>query len=131
MFKLLDALETVFERVRRTEDHLVDFERISISDRINQLSDILQRRHVLVFHELFDGDRTRADVIVTFLALLEMTRLRLTRIYQDHPYEPIRIELAVQEDTGAEETPERAEAPDESSAPSDDARPEPDPDPSS
>jgi hypothetical protein len=35
---------------------------------------------------------------VTFLALLEMTRLRLTRLYQDGPLEQIFIELSVSED---------------------------------
>jgi segregation and condensation protein A len=106
LFKLLDALESVLERVRRTQDHLIDFERISISDRINQLSDILKERKSIIFDELFAADRSRADVIVTFLALLEMTRLRLTRIHQDGPLEAIRIELAVVED-GEGEAPEQ------------------------
>ena len=38
----------------------------------------------------------------TFLALLEMTRLRMTKIAQDTPYSPIQIELAVREDESGE-----------------------------
>ena len=49
------------------------------------------------FDDLFEGQRTRAELIVTFLALLEMTRLRLTNIHQDNPLSPISIELAVAE----------------------------------
>jgi segregation and condensation protein A len=124
MFKLIDALESVIERFKQTGEHLVDFERITISDRINQLSDVLRARGTITFEALFEGDRSRADVIVTFLALLEMTKLRLTRIWQDQPYEPIFIELAVRDDEplgepgeveeGVSEAPIAApEAPDE------------------
>ena len=35
-----------------------------------------------MFEELFEGALTRYDVVVTFLALLEMTKMRVTRIYQ-------------------------------------------------
>jgi hypothetical protein len=52
----------------------------------------------VLFEQLFDGARGRADLIVTFLAILEMTRLRLTRVEQDGPLAPIFIELAVVED---------------------------------
>jgi segregation and condensation protein A len=102
LFKLLDAFASVLKRVHRTQEHHIDFERISITERINQLSDVLRARPSVAFDELFAADRTRADVIVTFLALLEMTRLRLTRISQEGPYAPIHIELSVQDEDGAE-----------------------------
>jgi segregation and condensation protein A len=110
LFKLLEAFEGVLKKVRQTRDHQIDFERISITDRINQLSDILRARPLVSFSELFEGAKTRSDVIVTFLALLEMTRLRMTLLSQDDAYGEIRIELAVREDEpsaqGAAETPE-------------------------
>ena len=95
MFQLLDAFHKVLERVRRTADHEIDFERTSISERINQLSDVLRGRRRLRFEELFEGAVTKVEVVVTFLALLEMTRLRLTRVHQAGPFEPITVELAV------------------------------------
>jgi segregation and condensation protein A len=98
LFKLLDAFEEVLKRVKQTKEHEIDFERISITERISQLSDILRSRPAVTFDDLFEGARTRADVIVTFLALLEMTRLRLTRIFQESTYSPINIELSVRED---------------------------------
>jgi len=56
----------------------------------------------LVFHEIFVDHASRAELIITFLALLEMTRLRLTRLRQDGPLEPIYIELTVaDEEPGA------------------------------
>jgi segregation and condensation protein A len=47
------------------------------------------------FEDLFDGQRTRFDLIITFLALLEMTRLRMTRLYQADPLSEIFIETTV------------------------------------
>jgi segregation and condensation protein A len=98
LFKLLDAFQTVLARARTTVDHEIDFERFSISDRINELADILRSRRRIAFEELFAGQLTRVDLIVTFLALLEMTRLRMTRLSQAAPLDAIYIELAVSEE---------------------------------
>lgn len=101
LFKLLDAFQSVLDRAKTTVDHEIDLERFSITDRINELSDLLRHRTRARFDELFEGATSRGDLIVTFLALLEMTRLRLTRLYQDAPLEPILVELAVTEEAGA------------------------------
>jgi segregation and condensation protein A len=98
LFKLLDAFQNVLSRAKATIDHQIDFERFSITDRINELSDLLRVRPRLSFDELFDAECTRAELIVTFLALLEMTRLRMTRLYQEGALEMIFVELSVSGD---------------------------------
>jgi segregation and condensation protein A len=98
LFKLLDAFQGVLSRAKNVVDHQIDFERFSITDRINELSEMLKSRGKVRFEELFEGHRGRADLIVTFLAILEMTRLRLTRVEQDGPLMPIFIELAVHDE---------------------------------
>jgi segregation and condensation protein A len=110
LFKLLDAFQTVLSRATTKVDHQIDLERFSITDRINQLVDLLQLHKKLTFEELFDGATSRGDLIVTFLALLEMTRLRMTRIEQDGPLEVIRIELALVDAGVMEEAAASAEA---------------------
>jgi segregation and condensation protein A len=95
LFKLLDAFQGVLSRAKANVDHQIDFERFSITDRINELSDLLRNQQRLSFEQLFQGQISRADLIVTFLALLEMTRLRLTRLFQSGPLEEIFVELAV------------------------------------
>jgi segregation and condensation protein A len=100
LFRLLDAFQVVLSRAKASVDHQIDLERFSITDRINQLSELLRAKHRLGFLELFEGQSTRSDLIITFLALLEMTRLRLTRLFQDDPLGPIEIELSVQDDDG-------------------------------
>ncbi|MGC4092129.1 MAG: segregation/condensation protein A [Polyangiaceae bacterium] len=98
LFKLLDAFQSVLSRAKATIDHQIDFERFSITDRINELSVLLQARSRLSFIELFEDQDTRAQLIVTFLALLEMTRLRMTRLFQEGPLEMIYVELAVSDE---------------------------------
>jgi segregation and condensation protein A len=95
LFKLLDAFQSVLSRATVKVDHQIDLERFSITDRINQLVDLLQLHKRCTFEQLFEGASSRADLIVTFLALLEMTRLRMTRLEQAAPLEPITIELAL------------------------------------
>jgi segregation and condensation protein A len=113
LFRLLDAFQAVLSRVKASFEHEVSTERFSITDRINQLSDLLQTRRRIPFVDLFEGQTTRSELIITFLALLEMTRLRLTLLFQDDPLGPIEIELAVRETEPAQDGPEAGGAGDE------------------
>jgi segregation and condensation protein A len=110
LFKLLDAFQSVLSRASTKIDHQIDLERFSITDRINQLVDLLQLHKKLTFEQLFEGATSRGDLIVTFLALLEMTRLRMTRLEQSAPLEPIVIELALVDAGTMEEAVLSAEA---------------------
>jgi segregation and condensation protein A len=103
VFNLLDAFAKVLERAKVNIDHEVSFDRLSISERIQQLCDRFAGRSSCLFDELFDGQRTRFDLVITFLALLEMTRLKMTRIYQADAEGEIHIELAVTETAAATE----------------------------
>jgi segregation and condensation protein A len=119
LFKLVDAFEEVLKRARQVEDHEIDFERISISEKIGVISDQLRQRGPQRFEQLFEADASRAELIVTFLALLEMTKLRMTHLTQDDPLGPIMIELRVREDEGDDDAVEIAGS-DESSESSED-----------
>jgi segregation and condensation protein A len=110
LFKLLDAFQSVLSRATVKVDHQIDLERFSITDRINQLVDLLQLHKRCTFEELFAGAKSRGDLIITFLALLEMTRLRMTRLEQTAPLEPITIELALVDPGVMEEAAQSAEA---------------------
>lgn len=110
LFKLLDAFQSVLSRATVKVDHQIDLERFSITDRINQLVDLLQLHKKCTFEELFEGAKSRGDLIITFLALLEMTRLRMTRLEQAAPLEPITIELALVDPGVMEEAALSAEA---------------------
>jgi len=96
LFSLVEAFQRVLARAKVKLAHDVVPDRISITDRIHELVDKLgasgTRR--ATFEELFDPEgATRFDLVVTFLALLEMTRLRMMRLYQVDPLGPLHVEL--------------------------------------
>jgi segregation and condensation protein A len=105
-FQLLDAFAKILERTKSKIEHEVVFDRISISDRIAELTETMKARRSVPFEELFTGrgDRapTRFDLIITFLAVLEMARLRMMRIYQSEALSSIFVELLVVDDDAAE-----------------------------
>ena len=82
LFELIDAFQRILERM--APDHRVDMtsERVTVKDRINQLIDLLEERASITFDELFQSDASRGDMIVTFLAILEMVKLQLIRVAQ-------------------------------------------------
>lgn len=95
MYKLLDAFSAILKRVQGRSALEVTAERITIHERMTQLSDLLREVGSCTFDELFETDRTRYEVVVTFLAVLEMTKLRMTRIYQSDPSSPLHVEFAL------------------------------------
>jgi segregation and condensation protein A len=98
MFRLLDAFQAVLERTHQNQEHQIDFDRFSIAEKISELSDLLAVRKKLTFQELFPDRTSRAELIMTFLALLEMTRLRMIHLTQEGPLATIYIELRVPDD---------------------------------
>jgi segregation and condensation protein A len=102
MFQLIDVFQSVLERTAKTRQHEIDFERFSISEKISELLERLRGEGRVGFEQIFSGDRSRGEIIVTFLALLEMTRLRLTWLFQEGPLEPIYVELRVTDEEAAE-----------------------------
>jgi segregation and condensation protein A len=96
LFSLVEAFQRILARAKVKVAHDVVPDRISITDRIHELFDMLTARPRVEFEELFvtkGDDVTRFDLVVTFLALLEMTRLRMMRLYQVDPEGPLRVEL--------------------------------------
>ena len=83
LFSLLSAFKRVLERARERPPVLLPPEQISIEARIEQLLERLSETEACGFEDLFDdvGERA-ASMIVTFLALLEMIRLKLIRVFQ-------------------------------------------------
>jgi len=100
VFKLIDALKRIAERLHSTISLEVDADRISIQERIGGLVDLLRERRRCRFDELFEGVRTSYDLVVTFLALLEMAKMRLASIYQTDHEEPIYLEYALLDAAG-------------------------------
>ncbi|MBK5275509.1 MAG: segregation/condensation protein A [Desulfuromonadales bacterium] len=84
LFDLVDAFRVLLLRIPAEHFHDVDAaETFSIADCINEILSLLQERDTLQFDDLVRDDFTRERVIVAFLALLELCRLKLIRIFQN------------------------------------------------
>ncbi|HTJ80684.1 MAG TPA: segregation/condensation protein A, partial [Polyangiaceae bacterium] len=103
VFELLDAFSKVLSRTKTKIEHEVVFDRISISDRITELVDVMMSRRSVAFEELFGGGepKTRFDLVITFLAVLEMCRMNMMRVFQTDALSPIHVELLVVEQEDA------------------------------
>jgi segregation and condensation protein A len=99
LYAIVEAFQAVLTRSKVALSHDVVADRISITDRIQELTDLLKARRRLTFDELFSGLTTRFDLVITFLALLEMTRLRMTRLAQTEPLAPLYVEAALIDDS--------------------------------
>jgi segregation and condensation protein A len=95
LFNLLDAFNRVLKRANAEFSREITAERVTIQDRMTELLDLLQEKKRIVFDELFEGYVTNYDLVVTFMAMLEMGKQRLIRLYQTDPYSPIYLESAV------------------------------------
>jgi len=84
LFELVDAFRILLARVPAEHFHdVAAAETFSIADCINEILALLQERDTLQFDDLVREEFTRERVIVTFLALLELCRLKLIRIFQN------------------------------------------------
>jgi len=108
LFKLLDAFQKVLKRAQKDLSFEIDAERISIQERMTQIVERLRGVENCQFEDLFEDVITTYDIVVTFLAVLEMAKVRMMRVYQQEPESPIYLEhrvIAVNEETGEELTP--------------------------
>ncbi|MFN0062820.1 MAG: segregation and condensation protein A [Myxococcaceae bacterium] len=90
-YRLIEALDRVLKAAAPEPTHDVVRERLSLSDAMQRLADRVRDGGEVDFFALFEGERTRGRIIVTFLAVLEMCKRRLIRIFQAPESDDIRV----------------------------------------
>ncbi len=85
VLKLIEALDRVLERLAPKLQHEVVREKVSITEAIQRLVERLKGQGSCTFESLFDEQRTRQEVVITFLAILEMVKRRLIKVHQEEP----------------------------------------------
>ncbi|TAN45915.1 MAG: segregation/condensation protein A [Nitrospirae bacterium] len=106
LFDLLGALKKMITRVP-PEALMISRETLTIKDRIAAIIEKLESELTVKFEDVFSSDKSRLQVIVTFLALLELLKLGIVKVFQDKEFGAIWI-MRGQEDTqaqGEEDTP--------------------------
>ena len=104
LFDLLDALHRVMARVPQEQLYEVQGEQFDMEDKVAMLANALTDRGSLSFVELLTQCRSRAEMIVTFMALLELIKLGQARVVQVENFADITIQPPLE----AEETHEHA-----------------------
>jgi segregation and condensation protein A len=91
LFSLLNAFQAVVQRMKQRPKVILPPEQIPVEVRIEQLLARLSETEACGFDDLFADIQDRGGLIVTFLALLEMIRLKLVRVFQSGSFGPIRV----------------------------------------
>ena len=102
VFDLLTAFQKVLKEKSFKKNYEIKVTTLSVSDRISGILEILNASESVTFDSLFTTLNTKQEVIVTFLAILELMRMQLIRSQQARQFDVIRIYTAVDRETQEE-----------------------------
>lgn len=92
LFDLIEAFRKVLERAGEESFHEVILDRLSVEDKVQEILLLLKKENrSLPFHLLFPEQASRRVIVVTFLAILELVKMKWIRVFQVAPFETIRI----------------------------------------
>ena len=91
LFDLINAVNVVLKRFQQQETRDIFEDKWTVSEKIETLMNALKQKARVKFTELFAAATSRTEVVVTFLALLELIRLRQLIITQREPFSEIEI----------------------------------------
>ena len=93
---LQQAWGDILKRARLNQHHTISREQLSVREHMSILLRKLSGRRFAEFHELFDSARGVPVLVVTFIALLELSREHRLEITQAEAFAPIYVRLAYQ-----------------------------------
>ena len=99
VFDLLKAYQKILDTKSFEKDYEIEITEMSVTDRIQYILDILNSSESVTFESFFTVLNKKQEVIVTFLAILELMRLKLLRVQQSRHFETIRIYKAADQNT--------------------------------
>ena len=102
VFDLLTAFQKVLKEKSFKNNYEIKITTLSVSDRIGDILEILNTSESVTFDSLFTTLNTKQEVIVTFLAILELMRMQLIRSQQGQSFDVIRLYIAVDLETQEE-----------------------------
>ncbi len=88
------AWRDILQRARLNQHHTISREQLSVREHMSLVLRRLQGRRFVEFHELFDTARGVPVLVVTFIAMLELSRERLLEVTQAEAFAPIYVRLA-------------------------------------
>ncbi|MDP8247737.1 MAG: segregation/condensation protein A [Candidatus Tritonobacter lacicola] len=91
IFELLSAFSEVLKRSDAGKLREIVEDRFTVSDRIVYILGMLRKSAAIKFYSLFTDAASRTEIVVTFLALLELMRSKKVRVRQERAFDPIEI----------------------------------------
>jgi segregation and condensation protein A len=88
------AWADILQRARLNQHHTISREQLSVREFMSIVLRKLQGRRFVEFHDLFDATRGVPVLVVTFIAMLELSRERLLEVTQAEAFAPIYVRLA-------------------------------------
>lgn len=89
VLKLIEALDRVLERLAPKPQHEVVRELLSLSEATLRVVEQVKGKEQVTFVSLFPEGSSRQEIVITFLAILEMVKRRLIRVFQEEPLKDI------------------------------------------
>ena len=89
--EILAALKDVMGRAELFSSHQIETEPLSVRERMSRILTALRSNPYMEFHHLFDPKEGRMGVVVSFLALMELTREQLVDLVQNEPFGQIYV----------------------------------------
>ncbi len=80
LFDLISAYHRLLEKSAAKDEMRIVAERISVKDRMTEIIHIIEDKGTVTFLELLSTTPKRIDIVVTFLAILEIVKLKLVRL---------------------------------------------------
>jgi segregation and condensation protein A len=84
----------ILQRARNNQHHVISREQLSVREHMSIVLRRLQGQRFVEFHELFDTSRGVPVLVVTFIAMLELSREHLLEVTQAEAFAPIYVRLA-------------------------------------
>ncbi|WP_018862721.1 ScpA family protein [Thioalkalivibrio sp. ALJ3] len=91
MDELMEALAAVMHRASLSAHHHISTEQLSVRERMSSILEVLHPERFTDFVTLLLASEGRQGVVVSFLAVLELTKSGLVEWGQSEPYSPIRL----------------------------------------
>jgi len=92
--EMLLAFQDVLKRVEQLSHHQITKEPLSVRERMSTILENLKGADSLLFSQLFIRKEGRHGVVVSFLAILELSKERLIDIIQSEPFAELRVRTA-------------------------------------
>ncbi len=93
LWSLIEAFREICKRMDSSwvGNIKFDLETVTLDDKIRELVSRLRECRTISFEGLFNGGASRFDIVITFLAVLELIKAEVLGAFQDSPYAPIEI----------------------------------------